>query len=43
MLRHVSEAFVEDPLRVLRVARFAARFAALGFTVAAETLPLMRA
>jgi len=43
VLRHVSPAFVEDPLRVLRVARFAARFAALGFTVAPETLELMRA
>lgn len=43
VLRHVSPAFVEDPLRVLRVARFAARFAKLGFTVAAETLELMRA
>jgi tRNA nucleotidyltransferase (CCA-adding enzyme) len=43
VLRHVSPAFVEDPLRVLRVARFAARFAPLGFTVAAETLELMRA
>jgi tRNA nucleotidyltransferase (CCA-adding enzyme) len=42
VLRHVSEAFVEDPLRVLRVARFAARFAPLGFTVAPETLDLMR-
>jgi tRNA nucleotidyltransferase (CCA-adding enzyme) len=42
-LRHVSPAFVEDPLRVLRVARFAARFAPLGFTVAPETLELMRA
>lgn len=42
VLRHVSPAFVEDPLRVLRVARFAARFANLGFTVAAETLQLMR-
>jgi tRNA nucleotidyltransferase (CCA-adding enzyme) len=41
-LRHVSEAFAEDPVRVLRVARFAARFAPLGFTVAAETLALMR-
>ena len=36
-LRHVSAAFVEDPVRVLRVARFAARFAPLGFRVAAET------
>jgi tRNA nucleotidyltransferase (CCA-adding enzyme) len=43
VLRHVSPAFVEDPLRVLRVARFAARFAPLGFTVAPETLGLMRA
>jgi tRNA nucleotidyltransferase (CCA-adding enzyme) len=41
-LRHVSDAFVEDPVRVLRVARFAARFADLGFTVADETLRLMR-
>ena len=42
LLRHVSPAFSEDPLRVLRVARFAARFAPLGFTVAAETLELMK-
>ena len=42
LLRHVSPAFVEDPLRVLRVARFAARFAPLGFTVAPETMTLMR-
>jgi tRNA nucleotidyltransferase (CCA-adding enzyme) len=42
MLRHVSPAFVEDPVRVLRVARFAARFASLGFTVAAETMALMQ-
>ena len=42
VLRHVSDAFLEDPVRVLRVARFAARFAALGFTVADETLALMR-
>lgn len=42
VLRHVSPAFVEDPVRLLRVARFAARFAPLGFTVAAETLALMR-
>jgi tRNA nucleotidyltransferase (CCA-adding enzyme) len=41
-LRHVAEAFVEDPVRILRVARFAARFAALGFRVAPETLALMR-
>jgi tRNA nucleotidyltransferase (CCA-adding enzyme) len=43
VLRHVSAAFVEDPVRVLRVARFAARFAPQGFRVAAETLELMRA
>ena len=42
VLRHVSPAFVEDPVRILRVARFAARFAPLGFTVAPETLALMR-
>jgi tRNA nucleotidyltransferase (CCA-adding enzyme) len=42
VLRHVSPAFVEDPLRVLRVARFAARFAPLGFTIAPETMQLMR-
>jgi tRNA nucleotidyltransferase (CCA-adding enzyme) len=42
VLRHVSAAFVEDPVRVLRVARFAARFAPLGFQVAPETLELMR-
>ncbi|MDP3815811.1 multifunctional CCA addition/repair protein [Pseudomonas sp.] len=42
LLRHVSPAFAEDPLRVLRVARFAARYAPLGFRVAAETLALMR-
>lgn len=42
-LRHVSAAFNEDPLRVLRVARFAARFAHLNFRVAPETLALMRA
>jgi len=42
VLRHVSPAFREDPLRVLRLARFAARFAALGFAVAAETEQLMR-
>jgi len=40
-LRHVSGAFVEDPLRVLRVARFAARFAPLGFSVHATTMTLM--
>ncbi len=42
ILRHVSPAFAEDPLRVLRVARFAARYAPLGFRVADETLGLMR-
>lgn len=42
ILRHVSPAFSEDPLRVLRVARFAARFAHLGFTVAPETIALMQ-
>lgn len=42
VLRHVSSAFSEDPLRVLRVARFAARFAHLGFRVAEETMALMR-
>jgi tRNA nucleotidyltransferase (CCA-adding enzyme) len=42
LLRHVSEAFVEDPVRVLRVARFAARYAGLGFRVAEETVALMR-
>ncbi len=42
VLRHVSPAFVEDPVRVLRVARFAARYAALDFTVHPDTLALMR-
>ncbi|MBG6245762.1 multifunctional CCA addition/repair protein [Candidatus Symbiopectobacterium sp. 'North America'] len=42
LLRHVSPAFQEDPLRVLRVARFAARFAHLGFHIAEETLALMQ-
>jgi len=41
-LRHVSPAFAEDPVRLLRVARFAARYAPLGFTVASETMALMR-
>ncbi len=41
-LRHVSEAFSEDPLRVLRVARFYSRYYDLGFTIADETLELMR-
>jgi tRNA nucleotidyltransferase (CCA-adding enzyme) len=43
VLRHVSAAFAEDPLRVLRVARFAARFHSLGFSVADSTCKLMRA
>ncbi len=42
VLRHVGPAFVEDPLRVLRAARFMARFAPLGFRVADQTLALMR-
>lgn len=42
LLRHVSAAFVEDPVRVLRVARFAARFHRLGFRVADETRALIR-
>ena len=42
LLRHVSDAFAEDPVRILRVARFAARYAPLGFRVADETLALMR-
>ncbi|MBN2607390.1 MAG: multifunctional CCA addition/repair protein [Thiotrichales bacterium] len=41
-LRHVSDAFVEDPLRVLRVARFAAKLAPFGFTLAEETRALMQ-
>ncbi len=41
-LRHVSPAFAEDPVRILRVARFYARFAPLGFTIADETIALMR-
>jgi tRNA nucleotidyltransferase (CCA-adding enzyme) len=43
LLRHVSPAFGEDPVRILRLARFAARFADLGFRVADETLELARA
>ncbi|MFW2404840.1 MAG: multifunctional CCA addition/repair protein [Gammaproteobacteria bacterium] len=43
VLRHVTDAFREDPVRILRVARFAARFADQGFSVADETLDLMRA
>ncbi|MCR9422830.1 multifunctional CCA addition/repair protein [Vibrio sp. RM-69-4] len=42
LLRHVSDAFIEDPLRVLRVARFAAKFAHLDFTIADETMALMK-
>ena len=42
ILRHVSPAFSEDPVRILRVARFAARYAHLGFTVAEETQGLMQ-
>lgn len=41
LLRHVSEAFIEDPVRILRVARFQARYAELGFRVAPETIKLM--
>jgi tRNA nucleotidyltransferase (CCA-adding enzyme) len=42
ILRHVSPAFIEDPVRLLRIARFAARFAPLGFTVAEETMSLLQ-
>ena len=42
VLQHVAPSFAEDPVRVLRVARFAARYAARGFTIAAETIALMR-
>ena len=42
VLRHVSPAFIEDPVRVLRVARFAARYASMGFRIAGETYALMR-
>lgn len=42
ILRHVSDAFVEDPLRVLRIARFAARYTSAGFVIADETLALMQ-
>jgi len=41
IMRHVSEAFVEDPVRILRVGRFMARFAHLGFTIAPETWALI--
>jgi len=43
LIRHVSSAFIEDPLRVLRAARFLARFYSLGFKIAPETLELMQA
>ncbi len=42
LLRHVSDAFAEDPVRILRVAKFAARFKSLGFSIAPETMDLMR-
>lgn len=42
ILRHVSDAFAEDPLRILRVTRFAARFSAQGFQIAPETMTLMQ-
>ena len=42
ILRHVSNAFVEDPLRVLRIARFAARYTSAGFVIADETMALMQ-
>lgn len=42
ILRHVSPAFTEDPVRILRVARFAARYLHLGFIVADETMQLMK-
>jgi len=42
VLRHVSDAFVEDPVRLLRIARYAARYAQLGFTIAPETQLLLQ-
>lgn len=42
ILRHVSDAFAEDPVRILRIARFMARYAHLGFSVASETMALMK-
>ncbi|NQV86554.1 MAG: multifunctional CCA addition/repair protein [Woeseiaceae bacterium] len=42
VLRHVSDAFREDPVRILRVAKFAARFSPMGFKIAGETMALMR-
>ncbi len=41
ILRHVSPAFAEDPVRILRIARFAARFSSFGFKIALETMQLM--
>ncbi len=43
ILRHVSDAFQEDPVRILRIARFMARYAHLGFNIADETIELMKA
>jgi len=42
IFRHISPAFSEDPVRILRLARFAARFAPMGFTIALETIALLR-
>jgi len=42
ILRHVSDAFLEDPVRILRIARFQARYAHLGFSIAEETMTLMK-
>ncbi len=42
ILRHISEAFAEDPVRILRIARFMARYAHLGFSIATETMELMK-
>jgi len=42
LLRHVSPAFAEDPVRILRIARFAARYASYGFSIAPETMGLMQ-
>jgi tRNA nucleotidyltransferase (CCA-adding enzyme) len=42
ILRHVSDAFAEDPVRILRIARFMARYAYLGFTIASDTMNLMK-
>lgn len=42
ILRHVSDAFAEDPVRILRIARFMARYAHLGFSVASDTMALMQ-